>query len=110
MRPKNPTAPRLITSRRDRRALTDDDLQFQRAYASLAVVQARAAMEAASNAYFIDTAMLTTEQLEERGKTANETQANWRYLDQVLGRIDREITRRAERKIYRQRYTKIPSH
>jgi hypothetical protein len=54
-------------------------------------------MERASNAYFIDTAMLTNAELEVRGAKANETQAVWSYLDQVLRRIDREIARRMNR-------------
>lgn len=63
----------------------------------MALTAARAEMERASNAYFIDTAHLSTKELEVRGAKANETQQAWLYLDQVYGRIERETKRRTDR-------------
>lgn len=90
MRPKNPSAPLLVTSRRDRRALADSDLEFQRAYLSLALSAARAEKAAA----------LESLSLHSDGVWADiisPVSAKVIYLEQVMGRIERETKRRADR-------------
>lgn len=89
-RPTNPHAPALVTSRRDRRALPDNDLEFQLAYVSLALTAARADKKAAIDALsFQDEATW--------GDTISPVTAKVHYLEQVMGRIEREIKRRSDR-------------